>query len=482
MISRRYELLRQAEYSPDVQELLLEQCRRDILFWFEHFCWTFDPRLNQPHQAFRLYPFQKELVMQLAHVIDKGDDLLIEKSRDMGVSWLILLTFQYYWLFHPGSQFLIGSRKMDLVDKKGDLSTLFEKLRYNLRWLPSWMQPKGFKPIHHDSLHKLIHPEHGNAIVGESSTVEFGRGGRYKGVFMDEFPFWDYDEQAFASSGQSTPCRILVGTPYGKNNKFAQLRFDSPIQVKSLHWKLHPEKDETWYQNQIRRMSPDEIARELDINYNLSLSNRVFSGFGEKHKREKLAPILGRRILRSWDFGFHFPACVFVQIDDYDRVLVLHEMVGHQELLKHFAERVLKVSDSLFPEFEFEDICDPAGSQRSDKSDKTSIDILNNLGVYPFFQRSLIISGIERIRMKLAAETEGIPTLLIHHRCRHLIDAFEGGYRYASTDHELPYQEHPYEDVMDCLRYAVVYKCGIASAKTPKASRKYRPIDPYTGY
>ncbi len=459
----------------------MEQCRRDILFWFAHFCWTFDPRLAQPHQPFYLYPFQKKLVGQLSQAIGQGHDLLIEKSRDMGVSWLILLTFQYYWLFHSGSQFLVGSRKLDLVDKKGDLSTLFEKLRYNLRWLPPWMRPPGFTPIRHDSLLKLINPNNGNAIIGESSTVEFGRGGRYKAIFMDEFPFWDSDEQAFASSGQSSPSRILVGTPYGKNNKFAQLRFNSPIQVETLHWKKHPEKDEAWYQAQTRRMSPDEIARELDINYNLSLSNRVFSQFSENHKRDHLEPLEGRRILRSWDFGYHFPACIFAQLDDFDRIRILHEVVGYQELLKHFGERVLKISESLFPGVEFEDICDPAGSQRSDKSDKTSIDILNTLGVYPFFQRSLIVSGIERIRMKLAGESEGLPTLLIHRRCRHLIDAFEGGYRYASTDHELPYQEHPYEDVMDCLRYAVVYKCGISPPNT-KPSRKYRPIDPYTGY
>ncbi len=479
-VKNRYAWLMLASQSNELQSLLLEQCRRDILFWFEAFCWTFDPRTRPSHQPFRLYPYQRDFVLELRKAIDGGHDLLVEKSRDMGVSWLILLTFQYYWLFCEGSHFLVGSRKADYVDQKGDLSTLFEKLRYNLQWLPPWMHPAGFAPRRHDTLMRLINPANGNTITGESSNPNFGRGGRYRAIFLDEFPFWPCDAEAYASSGQSSPSRIVVGTPYGKANKFAQLRFNSPIRVRSLHWKLHPLKDANWYAGQARRMSADEIARELDINYNLSVSNRVFSGFGEEHKGD-LQPVEGRRIVRSWDFGYHCPACVFIQLDAGDRVQVLAEIVGRQELLIDFARRVKTFSQSRFEGFEFEDVCDPAGTQRSDKHDQTSIEILNSLGIYPFYQRSPILRGIELIRMKLAERNGDLPGLRVNRDCTRLIDAFEGGYRYASTDHELPIEEHPYEDVMDCLRYAILHKCGISS-KAPKKPRRYKPANRHTGY
>lgn len=480
ILTPRAYLLSAANRSAELQQLLLAQCQRDIFFWFRYFCWTFDPRLPQPHQPFLLFPYQIDAVNQLIKGLENGEDLLIEKSRDMGISWLILLVFQYYWLFRPGANFHLGSRKQEAVDRKGDISTLFEKLRYNLDWLPHWMKPTGWQASVHDNLLRLINPATGNIVTGESSNENFGRGGRYRAVLFDEFPFWPGQEAAYASAGQSTPCRIVVGTPYGKSNRFADLRFGGKISVLSIHWSLHPLKDQAWYEAQKSRMSEDEIARELDINYNLSVKNRVFRHFNEAHKAD-LTHLPDKRIIRSWDFGYHCPACVFIQLDSEDRLLVLHEEVGQESLLLDFARHVQTVCDARFPGAVFEDICDPAGAQRSDKSTKTSIEILNSLGIYPDYQRNGIQDGIELIRMKLSARIQDRPGLLVDKRCSKLIEAFEGGYRYTSEQSELPFQEHPYEDVMDCLRYAIMAKCSVLTRNTKKP-RSYRPQNRYTGY
>jgi hypothetical protein len=492
LFASRVSLLAQAAKSPQLQALLREKCRRDIRFWFNHFCWTFDPRLAQPHRPFRLYAYQEKALDQIVAAIERGEDLLVEKSRDMGISWLILMVFQYFWLFRPGSNFHLGSRKLEMVDRKGDMSTLFEKLRYNLDWLPDWMMPPGYKrgsQSPHDNEARLLNPANRNVITGESSNGNFGRGGRYRAVLFDEFPFWPDQDAAYASAGQSTPCRLVVGTPFGKNNRFAALRFSGLVKVLSLHWREHPHKDEAWYAQQKTRMSEDELARELDINYELSRPDRVFRNFGEQHKTE-LDWLQGVRIIRSWDFGYHCPACLFLQIDADGRVLVLHEVVGSADLLTDFAKRVQEAGRERFPRAEFEDICDPAGSQKSDKSTRTSIEILNTLGIYPYFDRSGILDGIELIRLKLAPVempdefgqiSLGGPGLLIDRRCLHLIAAFEGGYRYAKPEAEMPHQEHPYEDVMDCLRYAVMAKCGLLH-KNPRKPKPYRPGNRYTGY
>jgi len=571
--AQRASLLQRAEQSPALQALLLAYCKKDIVFWFNHFCWTFDPRAAQPHRPFRLYPYQEKALRQIVTAIENGEDLLIEKSRDMGVSWLVLLAFQYLWLFRPGANFHLGSRKEDFVDTRGDISTLMEKLRYNLDWLPAWMKPEGFDRRLHDNIQKLVNPANGNVITGESSNLNFGRGGRYKAVLFDEFPFWPGQDAAFASAGQSSPCRLVVGTPYGKANRFAGLRFSGLIKVLSIHWREHPDKDALWYEQQKKRMSEDEVARELDINYELSLRERVFRNFSHANKGE-LAWSPGLRVIRSWDFGYHCPACVFLQIDADGRVLVLDELVGSEDLLIDFAARVLEKSRQRFPEATFEDICDPAGAQRSDKSNQSSIEILNTLKIYPHFDRSGIMDGVELIRMKLServpapdafgqpqswpqyqsksisqpqsasrpeaqaectgptglpaqvagepqdlsghlpasvpgvsglrpgepaglpghlpgslpgmsglrsGEPAGLPGLVIDPRCLQLIAAFEGGYRYAKPDSEMPLQEHPYEDVMDCLRYAVMVKCGLLQKQLRKP-RAYRPRNRYTGY
>jgi hypothetical protein len=480
---QRYHLLRCAAENPALQTLLRESCRRDIGFWFRWFAWTFDPRCEQPIRAFLPHPFQWTLISRLCAAIDQGEDLLIEKSRDMGVSWTVLLVFQYYWLFRPGAHFLLGSRKEDLVDRKGDLATLFEKLRFNLSWTPRWLAPQGFFARLHDHQLRLLNPENGNLIAGESSNPHFARGGRYRAILMDEFPVWPMDDSAFAAAGQSSPCRIVVGTPFGKNNRFAQLRFEGQIASLRLHWRQYPGKDDAWYARQQRRMSADELARELDIQYQLSSRDRVFTGFSEHHRAE-LQPLAGRKIVRSWDFGYHCPACLLIQVDDRERLLVLREVVGDRELLSGFASRVQAVCQESFPDFEFEDVCDPAGAQRSDKSALTSIEILNTLGIYPFHDRSRILDGVELIRLKLAEVADGLPALRVDDSCRHLLEAFESGYRYAANAPEQIVEEHPYEDVMDCLRYAVVHKVGLRPKQLKRPSRPapYQPRSRYTRY
>lgn len=475
-------MLQKAAEHPMLQASLLEQCRRNPAFWFDSFCWTFDPRRSQPHQPFVLYPYQRHALTMLTNSIAQGADLLIDKSRDMGVSWLVLLAFQHQWLFQPGSNFHLGSRKQESVDRKGDISTLFEKLRYNLEWMPHWMLPSGFQSSTHDNLMRLINPANGNIISGESSNANFGRGGRYRAVLFDEFPFWPDQDAAFASAGQSTPCRIVVGTPYGKANRFAELRFSSQINVLSLHWKLHPHKDQHWYQQQLHRMSEDEIARELDINYSLSVKGRVFKQFSEENKAD-LQPNPELPVIRSWDFGYHCPACLFLQVTPDHQIRVLAEVIGQETLLIDFAQQVIALSGQQFPDCRFEDVCDPAGAQKSDKNLHTCIEILNSLNIYPWHERSAIRDGIELIRMKLTERQADTPGLLVDRGCHKLIDAFEFGYRYTDSNSESPYQEHPYEDVMDCLRYALIAKGRVSRVPSPgKRFRAYQPQNRYTGY
>jgi hypothetical protein len=479
-LMRRLTLVQAAQDNPDLQALLMLWCKRDVRFWFRHFCWTFDPRLDQPHQPFVPYPFQEKALMELVSAIENGEDLLIEKSRDMGLSWLVLLAFQYFWLFRDGANFHLGSRKQEAVDRKGDLSTLMEKLRYNLAWLPHWMRLSGFQDNVHDNLLRLLNPANGNTITGESSNENFGRGGRYKAVLFDEFPFWPMQDAAYASAGQSTPSRIVVGTPYGKNNRFADLRFSGQVRILRIHWREHPLRDESWYAIQQKRMSEDEVARELDINYHLSLKDRVFQNFDESNKGDFQA-FKPQKLIRSWDFGFHCPSCLFLAFDSEDRLLVLREVVGKQELLTDFAKRVTHLTEADYGQVPVEDICDPAGAQRSDKSLQTSIDILNSLGVFPFFDRASIKDGLELLRVKLSEWVGLRPALQVDFRCEKLIEAFEGGYRYGPSGSESPLQEHPYEDVMDCLRYAVMQKCRLPR-KPVKKARSYYPGNRYTGY
>lgn len=260
--------------------MIRELCKRDPVFFINHFCWTFDPRAEDgdKHRPFILYDFQDDEIKAADDHFFNRKDLLVEKSRDMGVSWLFAAWIFHKWLFEENFTALMGSRKADYVDNR-QVDSLFGKFDYIMNHLPEWLQPEGFIWKDHRLSMKYINPRSGNTILGESTNTEFSRGGRFSLIFFDEFAFWEWADAAWRAAGQTTKCRIAVSTPNGANF-FKDLRFSGTIDVRTIHWKLHPEKDDEWYAQEVARsMTPEDVAQELDISYDRSNRGRVYEDF-----------------------------------------------------------------------------------------------------------------------------------------------------------------------------------------------------------
>lgn len=285
----------------DLRAKTYKLCQEDIKFWINHFAWTKDPRKPYQRLPFFLYPYEEDAVADLVMAIENGEDLLIEKTRDMGASWMVLYVFTWYWLFKANSDFRVGSRKEDFVDKIGDMDTLLEKVRFCLASLPLWMLPEGFTATEHATYMKIRNPSNGNTIIGESANAHFGSGGRRRALLLDEFAKWEVSvaNAAWTSTADVTKCRIVASTPVGSGNKFAELARGTKERIRklTLHWTLHPEKNvgayyvdgpdriqiapekayelwrkglkvrSPWYDIECQRRSEADIAQELDINY-----------------------------------------------------------------------------------------------------------------------------------------------------------------------------------------------------------------------
>lgn len=263
-----------------------KKCEDDIEYWFKNYAWIVDPRNNVLFAfPFELFEFQRESLHWIDELIYiERTDALIDKSRDMGVTWLIVCMFVYYWLFPKNQtnfQGLITSYREDEVDKKGVPSTIFEKIRTQVRLLPGWMLPNGFKPEEHMTHMKCINPENGSTITGSAANAEVGRSGRYTCIFFDEMASIKDDVSSATSAGFSTNTRLFVSTPKGKLNYFAELRFNGDIQVQSFLWTKHPLKDARWYNGQKLKMSSEMIAQELDIDYDASQPGKVYPMYNE---------------------------------------------------------------------------------------------------------------------------------------------------------------------------------------------------------
>jgi hypothetical protein len=254
------------------------QARKDCVFFIEHYLYTFDPRPEAyPHNLpFKLYDFQKEYVVGLVKAIREGYDVLDEKSRDMGVSWLALAVRFWFWLFEEGYQGLLGSRKEEYVDD-GTLASLYGKLDYFIQNIKDpLILPEGFDTKKHRTYMKLVNPENGNVLKGESSNKNFSRGGRYKDVFFDEIGFWPDARSSWTAAGDATHCRHGVTTPPDEPSYAKTLRFSEKVLVRTWHWSLHPHKDQKWYEYEKSRRSEEEVLHEIDISWEYSKTGRPY--------------------------------------------------------------------------------------------------------------------------------------------------------------------------------------------------------------
>jgi len=397
-LQERLRLLAAANRSAEVRQAVRERCRQDPA-WFTNFAlWTFDPRPEaKPHDLpFILWDFQVMLMRWLEERYRNNQDGLIDKSRDMGVTWVTLAWILHKWLFEPGFAALVGSRKEDLVDNR-TWDSHFGKLEYMLRRIPGWMLPAGFDFGRHRQFLKLVNPENGNYVVGESANAQFSRQGRYSVVFFDEAAFWPDFASAWRAAGSATNCRIAVSTP-NRMNTFGRMVHSGQYPHLRIHWRMHPRKDDQWYEKQKARYTAEDLAQEIDISYAGSMTGLVYPSWVDVPKG--IYPYVpGWPVFTSWDFGVADPtAIIWWQKDPVSKRVRMLDCYSNQgKPIDFYVPFVLGYIPSDWP-YEYtaqerEKIAihgtwgqpvnygDPAGSQRSADTARSVIDRLREFGI-----------------------------------------------------------------------------------------------------
>ena len=463
-------------------------CKKNVLNFFNLFLSTYDTRKTPADRPFILYPFQEDFVIKINEAIKTGIDYLSEKTRDMGCTWMVLGIFLYRWLFF-NENFLVGSKVESSVDTIGNMQSHFERMRYMLKRLPDWVLSMCEFSMKNSAFMKLF-KENGASITGESMNDNFSRQGRYNAILLDEFAFVEQAEKIFQACGDSTPCRLPVSTPNGKHNAFARIRDSGKIKIATLHWRQHPEKTDEWYKIQCKRRTDKEVAQELDINYTVSAGRPFYGGFSRGLHCGHFN-IGKKELILGWDYGYVHPSCVITTIDSKSRWVILDNLFGERELIEEFGNKVKTFLNQQYPGYEITSYGDPAGNQESDKSKKTSTQILGELGfnVYSrpsntslanYTARKAIIEG------KIKLLIDGLPALLIEDNLRNqiIIEGFEGGYHYPEANKygfidEKPLKEGYYEHPFNALEYiAVNLFSPIPESKADKGELTYKTVGP----
>jgi phage terminase large subunit len=276
-LAERTERLRRLRANPSALPSLRRYYAEHPARFIDDFGTTHDPR--NPERGlpatipFRLFPRQFELIDWFLERWRKQEHGIVEKSRDVGASWLMMTFAATMCLFHRGLTFGIGSRKEELIDRSGDPSCLFYKARAFLQALPveflgSWTLAKN------SADKRITFPDTGCSIIGEAGD-NIGRGGRTSMFFVDEAAFLERPALVDGSLSATTNCRIDLSTPNGRGNSFAERRFSGKVETFTFSYLSDPRKDEAWLQKQRDTLDEVTIAREILLDYSGSVAYQL---------------------------------------------------------------------------------------------------------------------------------------------------------------------------------------------------------------
>jgi len=291
---RRIDLATSHASSAVLQELAKASFAEDPAGWIDDWAWSYDPRqLDMPDLPFRLSQRQRELVTWLVGVVDRGEESVLEKGRDLGVSWIMALFALNRFLFVPGFKTTFGSYQADKVDHIGDPDSIFEKMRIAMDMLPEWQWPKGWDKTRHDNYMRFVNPENGNTVIGEVGK-QIGRGGRSTLMIVDEAAFVEHFRSAARAVSANADAKVWASTANGMANGFylkrETTRARDPSLVFRFHWRDDPRKTEAWATRQKAEMEPADWASEHDIDYGASVERTLIRAGWVEACRE-----LGRR-------------------------------------------------------------------------------------------------------------------------------------------------------------------------------------------
>lgn len=244
-LSFRQHILTLAYTEPKFKEELWIMCRRDPLFYFNTFGYVYDPRAHNagftPVRPFITYAFQDVVFEEIFKSIDNGYDMLSEKSRDMGLSWMFLLAIEHRWHFYSYLSFRLVSRNEDLVDDAKNPDSLFWKIDHFHKFLPKFLRPSVRPKV--DRTHmSMSNPVTGSTMVGCTTTGDVARGGRCTAMLLDEFAAVDNGHEILSSTRDVTRCRLFNSTHKGTGTAFYALG-KTNIKKLTCHWSLHETKN-----------------------------------------------------------------------------------------------------------------------------------------------------------------------------------------------------------------------------------------------
>lgn len=264
-----------------------ERCKTDFGYFVNNFCSIHEPRMPEiglsADLPFIMYPAQERIIENVETAYHNRQDLLVEKSREAGITWGVCALLVHHWIIMRGFTAILGSEKEEKVDILGSKKPLFGKLRYLVYHLPSFLRPNTYDKENgsNDNFRRLINPDNGAELSGEAGK-NIGRSGRGSMVVIDESQALEAPDAVDSALESVVNCRVDIGTPLGMNH-FGQKRHSGRVKVATIGWWEDPRKNPEWrtgkkneecdwWKLKKEQRDPVILAQEYNLDYRASVS------------------------------------------------------------------------------------------------------------------------------------------------------------------------------------------------------------------
>lgn len=325
-------------------------------------------------------------------------DTLVEKSRQLGMTWIFAYAVWWAVVFHD-AQGLVLAQKLNDVDDGGEANTwgsFFGKVRYLHENGPQLVRDRVELTFKHGPPASVTPTDREDVayVLGEGATQSPGRGRTLTFALLDEAARIPFDVAVLKAVRLACPNgKALLSTPWGIGNEFYRLRKRASAgwRINRVHWTEHPiygagahvsgEEPETceacrltleadaagtdpaivagahrylgrlvspWYDETVLDMTDEEIAEELDIDYTAALPGRVYREWDQGRHcvrgRVELEEALGVEL--AFDYGLDCTSVVVMQ-DTPTELRVIGELEVSDQTPGEVAESLRGVLASL---------------------------------------------------------------------------------------------------------------------------------------
>jgi len=256
---------------PNLKQVIQQQylkCAADPVFFMRQYCYIQHPKRGKI--KFNLYDFQDDVLTDLR---DNRYNVIL-KSRQLGISTLSAGFALWSMLFKEDFNVLVIATTQEVA------KNLVTKVRVMHDNLPTWL--KG--TIEADNKLSLKF-KNGSQIKAVSSSTTGARSEALSLLIIDEAAFirnieeiWIASQATLSTGGAA----VVLSTPNGVGNWFHQTWADAEADINGfhtikLHWNVHPDRDQSWRNEQTQLLGERGAAQECDCDF-ISSGHTVVDG------------------------------------------------------------------------------------------------------------------------------------------------------------------------------------------------------------